>query len=61
MLKLYISVLGINILPLEWPCKQGSEIVKACILFGEKRCSGSTSKVCYWIEGIEISEKLFEK
>ena len=26
---------------------QGSEIVKACILFGEKRCFGCNSKVCY--------------
>ena len=28
---------------------QGSEILKACILFGEKRCSGCDSKVCYYI------------
>ena len=27
---------------------QGSEIVKACILFGEKQCSGSNLKVCYY-------------
>ena len=26
---------------------QGSKILKACILFGEKRCSGNNSKVCY--------------
>ena len=25
---------------------QGSEILKECILFVEKRCSGSNSKVC---------------
>ena len=33
---------------------QGSEILKACILFGEKRCSGSNSKVCYCLTVIVI-------
>ena len=35
---------------------QGSEIMKACISFEEKRCSGSNSKVCYSV-GLFTSEK----
>ena len=50
MFKLYISVLGVYILPLDWLCKI-LEVYKAprlaCILFREKRCSGSNSKFCY--------------
>ena len=52
MLKLYISVLGVYILPPDWPCKipevyKAPIFVKGCILFGEKRCSGSDTKFCY--------------
>ena len=53
MFKLYISVLGVYVLATAWMALQntgsieGSEIVKACKLFGEKRCSGSNSKICY--------------
>ena len=31
----------------------GSEIVKACILFGEKLCSGSNPKVCFWTQEMQ--------
>ena len=48
----YIHV--IYIVPLEWSCKipesiHGSEIVKVCVIFEEKWCSGSNSKFCYYV------------
>ena len=44
MYKLYISVLGVYILSLEWHCKQGSETAKACILFGKNSVPAVTRK-----------------
>ena len=44
MYKLYISVLGVYFLSLEWHCKQGSEIAKACILFGKNSVPAVTRK-----------------
>ena len=34
---------------------QGFEILKACILFWEKRCSSSNSKVCYCVKSLNES------
>ena len=51
IISLYPTIISLS--PTAWMVlqntvsMQGSEIVKACILFGEKRCSGSNSKVCY--------------